>query len=72
MAGSGTLQVKHKRREMIHAELNRWKEASIEVAKCEAGGIETPTERQAFVKHRHNQDAHWARAVAYIDVELGI
>jgi len=72
MVGTSTPQVKHKRREMIHAELHRWKEASIEVAKCEAGGIETPTERRAFVKHRHNQDAHWARAVAYIDVELEI
>ena len=72
MGDSGTLQVKHKRREMIHAELHRWKEASIEVAKCEAGGIETPPERRAFVRHRHNQDAHWARAVAYIDVELEI
>lgn len=72
MPGTGTLQVKHKRREMIHAELHRWNHASIEVAKCAAGGIETPTEQREFVKHRHNQGAHWARAVAYIDVELGI
>ena len=72
MVGTSTPQVKHKRREMIHAELKRWKEAGIEADRLERSGIDNPEARREFAKQRQNEPASWLRAESYIDVELGI